>query len=121
MVDEGLFAAAAGEHDWIGRRLGRFELVGVLGGEESVDEAEVDGGAGIHPGFGVHEFGEFGAAEPGLGLVGVDDGFLDRLQHVECPFEFGPVPEAWGTHVGSPWVGANAPAWASGSMLPLIR
>lgn len=36
---------------------------------------------GIHPSFCIHEMGQLGTAHTGLDFIGIDDGFLDLVQH----------------------------------------
>nr|DAM78833.1 MAG TPA: hypothetical protein [Caudoviricetes sp.] len=58
-----------------------FHLIGDGSLHDFIGEPILNGAVCIHPGLRIHEVGQLGAGKSGLDFVGIDDGFLNLVQH----------------------------------------
>nr|DAO72922.1 MAG TPA: hypothetical protein [Caudoviricetes sp.] len=67
--------------------------------EDSICKAKFHSFVGIHPGFGIHEVGQFCTGQPCLKFIGIDDGILNACQHINGFLHFRRVTKSNGHRV----------------------
>ena len=60
--------------------------------QDVIRKAKFNGLVGIHPCFRIHQVGQLGTGKAGLDLVGVENAFLDLIQHFDGFFHIGVIP-----------------------------
>jgi len=63
------------------RRLHVLRYIGAF--ENIIGKAKLHRLVCVHPGLRVHQMGQLGAGQPGLDLIGVDDGILHAAKHLD--------------------------------------